>query len=317
VVASAPAAWARPAAGAEIPDFLSLQTGPVRVHRHGTDNELTMSVTKSGGPVSLAIELTREARRLNHPRQIHSWSFLLPRRSATFSDDLSTVAIDTGGAMKAFGRIEMTLRGGETHTSTNRCPGGKVTGTTSRRTGTLKADFHFDGNDGFFDEIDRRFLPATAKRITSNGKTCPGGGGGGCFQGLTFFASATRGPLISMSVNAFRRLPRGPATITISLTRHRGPAGISHNVQWSAPGSAFKVSPDFAVTIDGRTGRPFARGVLSYERDGPVDSFGGRCRTKTAGEVRAAGALVAEYDSPGERTFSRAEFAIVSRTVLT
>lgn len=308
---------AAPASAAN-PPFFSIQTAKVPVQREGKTYRMSLGVTKSVGNVSMDITLTRTAATGNRPTQTHTWTFILPGSAATFSGDLTAVSIQTGDGLGHFGEVAMELQGGAVTTTQNRCPSGLVVGSTSKRTGTLRGAFDFDADDGFFDVVHRTtFTRSTATKISTNGKQCPGGGGGGCFEGETFFANRTGPGEAATAVNAFRRLPSGRATITFSLTRSDEPAAIAHNVQWSAPRSAFTVSDAFAVVVDGNTGAPWASGILRYRRQGPLVDEGSACRTTVANEVHDGGRLVAKLDSPGQRTLGAGNFASATRTVKT
>jgi hypothetical protein len=283
--------------------------------------KMTMSVFKTGGNsnASLGITFTRTRKTTTATlRQVHSYSFTIPASDVTIDgSDLLPTKIDTHSHLGKFGKVDMVLRNaGSLNKRTFRCPkphSDIIIGRSKTRKGTLKGTFHFVGNDNFFRTINEGALGATVTKFTSTGKTCPGGGGGGCPQGFSFFASDAAGDFLS----ANKGLSSGKATISFGYSETNSPASIFHNISGTVPRSAFGVSSTLNVTIKGGALSPFAADTIKFTKQS-ASTTGKTCKRTNAVEDYASGDFLAKFDSGGQRrmggTGSPVTFAQLTKT---
>jgi hypothetical protein len=277
----------------------------------------TMAFTafKSSTGASLNITFTRKATTGNRPSQTHSYSFDLSGNAVQIDGrDLLPTTINTGTQMGKFGKVAMHLGSPSALTTQQiKCSNGTVTGSISSRTGILSGNLTLFANDGYFHRIHKTDIAVSVTKFFSNGKSCPGGGGGGCATGFSFFASQSSKPLTLLATRPLGTVGRGNISLTYSRTD--GPARISHTISSTVSLAAFTVGGSDGVTIAGGSLAPFATGTLHFAKQGNGTPGGtATCKKQTFSEKRTAGSVTAKFDSGGRKTMDGADFATLTRT---
>jgi hypothetical protein len=304
-------AFQRPARAASSTSFSIASRRPISVM--GKPYKMAFTAFKSSAGASLNITFTRKASTGNRPVQVHSYSFDLSGGAVRIDgSDLLPTSIDTGTQMGKFGRVAMHLRnpGGLT-TQQIKCSNGTVTGSIRSRTGVLSGNLTLFANDGYFHRIHKTDIGVTVTKLFSNGKSCPGGGGGGCATGFSFFAGQSSKPLTLLATRPLGGA--GRAHLSLSYGRTDGPARISHTISATVSRAAFTVGGAGGVTIAGGSLSPFATGTIHFTKKSG-SSTGTTCRTTRFQERYASGSVTAKFDSGPHKTMDGADFATLTRT---
>jgi hypothetical protein len=281
----------------------------------GKPYKMAFTAFKSSSGASLNITFTRKASTGNRPVQVHSYSFDLSGSSVRIDgSDLLPTSIDTGTQMGKFGKVAMHVRSPTAlRTQQIKCSNGMVTGSLRSRTGVLSGNLTLFANDGYFHRIHKTDIGVTVTKLFSNGKSCPGGGGGGCPTGLSFFAGQSSKPLTLLATRPLGGA--GRAHISLSYSRTDGPARISHTISATVSLAAFTVGGAGGVTIAGGSLAPFATGTVHFAKQGTGTRGGtATCRKVTFKEKHSGGSVTAKFDSGAQKTMDGADFATLTRT---
>jgi hypothetical protein len=257
---------------------------------------------------SATFTATRTATTGNKPTQSHQWSVSIDVGDASFSSDLKTVSIVTGDDMHQFGEVDLTLHNpSPLHTTHLKCPNDTVYATTTMRTGTMTGTMDFDANDNYFHTVHKTSMPVTVSKTVYSDNGCPTPPPT-CVQGFSFQGNDMDAPLF---VTATRALTGGKAVIDILSDTTVFPAFVTHEVSFTAPLTAFKVSKTFLVTLNGGAGAPFASGIIKFSKSGsPTVTTEHHCKTTTQQGSRKQGTLTAKFDSDGPVTMNSGDSTV-------
>jgi hypothetical protein len=281
----------------------------------GKPYKMAFTAFKSSAGASLNITFTRRASTGNHPVQVHSYSFDVSGGAVRIDGAaLLPTSIDTGTQMGKFGKVAMHLRKPSALTTKQiKCSNGTVTGSIRTRTGVLSGNLTLFANDGYFHRIHKTDIGVTVTKLFSNGKSCPGGGGGGCPTGLSFFAGQTSKPLTLLATRPLGGA--GRAHLSLSYGKTDGPARITHTISATVSLAAFTVGGAGGVTIAGGSLAPFATGTIHFAKQGTGTRGGtATCRKVTFKEKHSGGSVTAKFDSGPNKTMDGADFATLTRT---
>jgi hypothetical protein len=253
--------------------------------------------------LGLTILFTRKAKTGNHPVQSHEWFFQLPVTDVPVASNLSQATIHTHTDLGKFGAIDLALNNPSVlSTTTTRCPGGgAVTGSISRRTGTLEGDFEFHAFDGFFNTIHRVSFPVSVKKTVFNGTSCPAPPPVCDQQKQVLATDATT------SLEEFGARPIGGTTSSVifELGSVDGPAQITHKITVTGPAKSLVVTSSFTSTIHGNVAAPWGSGTVTYVANGsPTSTTSNHCKNIEQQLVYSTGTISVAFDSGGTQTLS-------------
>jgi hypothetical protein len=243
-------------------------------------------------------------------------------------EDLSSCALDTGTHMGGYGKIDLTFHASAApKTKVERCEKtGAVLSRTTTRKGTLSGAFALDTLTEFFKKVTNKNTPvhvphvlnATARRVTSFNRSCPGGGPAPCTGSLSVSGSWLS---LDSTLVVSRPLPSGPGRISLFQPFASGQEDLSitHGVLGAAPGGFLKVTDDApqlqVVHVDFDAFAPFVTGEADFQAQTALaPTQGGECNGRQRKGKLLADEVTMNYEGYGDQPmFGSADKAFTVR----